>query len=610
MLEPNNRSLLTDLLQPPRGFQLEQAVGTSFTLDLASALTVPLAFASRSDVETEDIGIISALTQHAEKVTIFSQSGAIKPGIRSDLVALLEDVLYPVHLKSGLFHPKVWALEYASGNERRYRLLCLSRNLTEDQSWDLQVRLDGKPAEGDRRLATAERNGPLTAFLKQLPRWSVNEVPSARVKRIHTFADRIAGVQWEHPQGVTDVAFHLLGRKQDYEPADQEQVTNVQRMLNVPSRQTVIISPFVSEGGLRLIPQDPHRETVLITRAESLDRLPAQVARPNLTTKVLDEYFAQEETSDDQALSGLHAKAVFMTHRSKTSQGRAYLGSANVTDGGLNRNVEFMVELRGHPRDIGPESVLRDLGEYLIDYPIGEEAAGDLNEEATAHLEAQLRHLASHHFIGRIVHEPAHGIQVWCEEEAQAVLEAWELKGIEVSWKPVTLTKGFLPLRASDDETNPVQELQETDVTPFIMLKLQKTVEGQQISAETVVQAQILNDNPDRVDRILASHIGDGETFMKLLLMLLDPTGAESQLLVNMEQSEGSSWGIDELSRGLFESLLRSLARGDDGLETAQRILTEIRRIREDQELQLPQGFTELWDNVWKARSAMMGGKR
>ena len=42
MLAPDNRGLLLDALRPPPGHSLDRAVATTFTLDLETALMVPL----------------------------------------------------------------------------------------------------------------------------------------------------------------------------------------------------------------------------------------------------------------------------------------------------------------------------------------------------------------------------------------------------------------------------------------------------------------------------------------------------------------------------------------------------------------------------------------
>lgn len=45
MLDPQqNRRQLFDALRPPDGYQLDQAIGTTYSLDLLALLTVPLAY--------------------------------------------------------------------------------------------------------------------------------------------------------------------------------------------------------------------------------------------------------------------------------------------------------------------------------------------------------------------------------------------------------------------------------------------------------------------------------------------------------------------------------------------------------------------------------------
>ena len=78
MLAPDNRALLLDALRPPLGHSLDRAVATTFTLDLETALMVPLAFAGfRFDENPDPIEIMEALRRMSERLDIFCQAGAI-----------------------------------------------------------------------------------------------------------------------------------------------------------------------------------------------------------------------------------------------------------------------------------------------------------------------------------------------------------------------------------------------------------------------------------------------------------------------------------------------------------------------------------------------------
>ena len=81
MLRPDERQHLLELLRPPAGSKLDIAVGTTFSLDLLSALMLPLSFAF-FDWEHEDgelvadpLALLEALRRYGDRFTIFCQSG-------------------------------------------------------------------------------------------------------------------------------------------------------------------------------------------------------------------------------------------------------------------------------------------------------------------------------------------------------------------------------------------------------------------------------------------------------------------------------------------------------------------------------------------------------
>jgi hypothetical protein len=164
-----------ELVRPPDGFRLDLSVGTTFSLDLISALMLPLAFTFGWEREGEDepnpLAILESLREHGHRFTVFCQSGQIRLAQRkhAQLLTFLEPCVYDVQSREpgGVFHPKVWALRYTGeGGSVRYRVLCLSRNLTFDRSWDTAVVLDGELTERERAFAV---NHPLGDFIAALP---------------------------------------------------------------------------------------------------------------------------------------------------------------------------------------------------------------------------------------------------------------------------------------------------------------------------------------------------------------------------------------------------------------------------------------------------------
>ena len=147
MLEPESRRLLLDALRPPVGYELDRAVGTTFTLDLISLLAAPLGFAM-FDRESADgrlvcdpMALLQSVRRYADRIDIFCQAGkiAVPPQHRA-LLTYLESSVHEVRPRrhpDAIFHPKVWAIRYRRTGEPPqaeghviYRILCLSRNLT------------------------------------------------------------------------------------------------------------------------------------------------------------------------------------------------------------------------------------------------------------------------------------------------------------------------------------------------------------------------------------------------------------------------------------------------------------------------------------------------
>ena len=96
----------------------------------------------------DPVALLAALRQHAEKITLFCQAGAIGvPRPDQNLLAYLEGSVIEVQPKrqGGIFHPKVWVLNFESEEGPAiYRVLCLSRNLTFARAWDTCLRLEGR----------------------------------------------------------------------------------------------------------------------------------------------------------------------------------------------------------------------------------------------------------------------------------------------------------------------------------------------------------------------------------------------------------------------------------------------------------------------------------
>src|SRR5437879_2263363 len=124
------------------------------------------AFLQKDPLET-----LEAIRRHASQLVLFCEAGRIAvPKHHRPLLTYLEDRIIqakaPTEGRS--FHPKVWIIRYVNpGGEVCYRLLCLSRNLTFDRSWDTVLTLDG-PLRRARAVGYGENAG-LREFFAALP---------------------------------------------------------------------------------------------------------------------------------------------------------------------------------------------------------------------------------------------------------------------------------------------------------------------------------------------------------------------------------------------------------------------------------------------------------
>lgn len=357
VLEPDSRSLLSELLRPPPGFVLSHAVGTTFTLGLDAALAIPLSLAGATAISADDsVGVISAVRRAIDRIDVFAQAGYIRLGGATDLVTVLEPMIHPLVMEKGLFHPKVWFLEFEAGDERRYRFVCSSRNLTNDRTWDAVISLDGKPAmqPNDRRRDLNHSSASLLRWLSQpgrtSPRLSADR--SARIARLATSWE---SVEWERPEHARKMRTHVLGIGVNSAPKSR-------------GTRTLIVSPFVTAEGIQQLRSGENVDTTILSRPEQLDRL-SPVTLTELTTFVLDDFVdrelvgGQSDDASNTALSGLHAKVV-VRDLTKTKSS-LMIGSANATGPAWSANVEVMVEVEGPADRLGVDAIAKSLAPLI-----------------------------------------------------------------------------------------------------------------------------------------------------------------------------------------------------------------------------------------------------
>lgn len=567
-------------------------MATTFTLDLTAALVPPLAFATLELNNTPDpIAVMEAVRACTERVDLFCQAGQITvPAQASDLMAFLEPMVHEVRRPrpGHLFHPKLWLLRYTSDDGPAYRLLCLTRNLTQEHSWDVVLRLDGEAG-----TSPTARNRPLADLVRALPDLAVTPLSDQRRQRLAGLAEDLRRVAWTYPDDVIDVAFHVLGLR--------GRRTNVAELF--AGYRHLVVAPFCTDDGLDLLAPADSAVTV-VSRVEDLDRLaPETAARINpyvvsvlagLDDRDGDRPPAEPGTPQAGVLAGLHAK-LYVVERNRRAH--VFIGSANATRAAWSGNVEVLVELVGGASKLGVDTFLDDDAPFaalLEPYATAGGAPPDPQEEALRALQDLLRDLAEARFTAAIA-PGTDGYTVTVTSDRPLHIPPDYDVRIELMTRPGTAClqePAALAHAAFAGVPLP-------DLTPFLILTADSP-EG--LRRGTVVRATLVGDPAGRLDEVLARQVDTAEKFLRFLALLLglaDPSAA-----LAARDGGGTATGWLTGATGVFELVVRALADRPQAVADLDLLVTRLRSAQAGQHI-LPDGFTELWDVVLAAHHAL-----
>jgi hypothetical protein len=620
VLAPESRHTYLDALRPPGGFTLDLAVGTTYSLDLETLLAVPLGFAML-DWESEEgtlardpVALLHALRRCADRVTVFCQAGRIaSPARHHPLFAHLEPMVIEANAPAvaASFHAKTWLLRFVNAEQRvRYRFICLSRNLTPDRSWDTILTLEGDLADRERAFA---KNHPLGDFIAALAGLAQRPLPGPRQGALRFLADEVRRVWFEPPDPFEDILFWPMGIGRRRFPLEDR----IDRLL--------VVSPFLSDDFLAQA-ADLGADT-LISRPESLEAVDPMVLKRYSATHVLDDAAVEEdrdpegsveadsETAEAGSVRGLHAKLYIADQGWDAS---VWTGSANASHMAFNRNVEFMVQLRGKKSRIGVDAFLggpdgRGFQAYLRPFAVGERRAADPEvEESEKRVESFRRQLAGGGLTLRV--EPTGPGLFDLVLFADASLRP-DLSGITARCWPAavsaSMAKVLDPLWTGADVR--FGRLTVHALTSFISFAVVAGDGTKSAAARFALNLPMEGVPDDRIDRVLNAVLGDRERLLRYLLFLLardeDISSVSAALLSSRDRGREDKGSLESggTSLPLFEELLRSLARAPGKLESVARLVEDLNRTPEGATL-LPDGFPAVWNAIWTAHLASKRG--
>lgn len=607
-LDPEQRTLYGVNLQPPAGYIFDGAVATTFSLDFATALAVPVSLAlfaaeNRDDILAHPLALLEGAERIAGRLLVFTDAGHIQAQVQphSRLCSLLERIIVEVAAPSkGAFHPKMWAIRFKPvlpDEPVQIRLLVLSRNLTGDRSWDIALTLDGAVTKSPQAI-----NRPLGDFIRRLPDLATAGLPEGARELAAEMAEDVRRTDWRLPEPFESVSFAVNGFGGT--PWRPESCARLG-----------VISPFCDDRALStLAGLASAAKPMFVGRSDELALISSETLSRFSRVAVLDDAAAVEdgEEAETSALRGLHAKVFIAEDGWDTA---ITVGSGNATQPALlsGANVELFATLVGKRSRVGSvEDILGDKGFGRLTRPFSppdDLSAADLAQqrEAEARLDAARRILCQSGLKLRCEHVAAadddRGLwRLWLTPQAplplpgMSALRVWPITrgeghgqdALDALRRGGRLDLGAMPL--IDLTRFPAFHLTDKDGEHSLLFSTGLVIEGL---------------SPERHAAILRWVINSKDAFFRYLRLLLSEFGDPFAAALAAQEGAGSgAWRTAADDAPLLEEMVRAFCRRGDQLQAIERLITRLEAAKSGETDPIPEEFRILWDTFRIAMEA------
>lgn len=355
------RDLLKDLIYGEQiisdGCKVDLAVGMTYSLNLETMLTVPLAFGALgeldSNVRQSPAYLLEGIRRTSDRIVLFCNKGGISvPKEVREIYSLLENSIFEVqndmprhkYIPSN-FHPKIWLVKETDQEGNSWlKLAVMSRNLEFSSCLDICCTLRGK-IRGRRSIAGSRRHKPLKEMLLWLCGYT-DRNNASKVRDLAEMLDYVERFELDEPFQTRDEQndegydfFPFVYDKLEFAPYTEplEQMMQGERIL--------IVSPFIDIETLTRLTK--HKKMMVPGRSCAI-----LITKKEYVTQgvfdLFDEVWIPNDTMLDNttALVDIHAKMYLVQQYSKEPLGYTlYLGSTNATENGFGRNAEFLLSL-------------------------------------------------------------------------------------------------------------------------------------------------------------------------------------------------------------------------------------------------------------------------
>lgn len=580
------------LLNPPVGFRLERAIATTYTLDLITLLSIPVALFYHKNLDgkiTEDrMDIFDAIQKSSDVISVYCQKGKIKVPVEYNrMLSFVEnsiiEILPDVNFKS--FHPKIWVIRYKNiKNEILYRVLVLSRNLTFDRSYDIAFSIEGYV--GQKQM---QKTKPLCDYVTHLTKFG-------KFNGADTFIRDLTLVNFEISLPFDDFIFHPMGFESYTNPLQKQQWKDL-----------IVVSPFLHKDTLRQLSTQISGKKILISRKEELDKIHKDIL-DSYKTYCFSKYIVEGEESESEEFvindlpdeeakpQNLHAK--FYIGTDSNGKTNWFLGSANCSKPAMETNEEFLIQLSGAASKIGFNKMLDILLTKEEKYSIFDLYERDQREPKTID-EYDFR---PHEFcLLNFLNNSGNILAECIVEENQPNIFSLKInlidnpifknRDVSFHFSPYGFNSGLKKIESGGEYLFSAISL--FNLNPFLEWKIKHNTKDQE--KEFITRIPILNMPSNRKQEVFNSIIQNQERFMQLIQFLLGAAN-ESETFSNTNKKAIKQKGSEApcfLDQNMYEELLIASSRDRGKLIEVDKLIERLMCANSSH--LIPQEFNDLW---------------
>ncbi len=609
MLDPKSKNCFvdySDLLQPPKGFILKRAVGTTYSLDLQALLAVPVAMFYSKPLETDfekndsPLDVFDAISKASKIVTIFCQKGKIQvPRKFNKLICFTEDCVHeisPINRYSS-FHPKCWWLWFENPLtcEKAVRFCITSRNLSFDRCWDVSFSFDGLVTSDIQR-----ENKSMVDMLNYLNSQSGNIIEPV-------YKSQLSKTVFENDLKIKSWKFHPIGISKKYNNPLADKYFRPDVLL--------MMSPFIQEKYIMEIAGKSTEKCWLFSRKCELQKIAPEAFEYLKESYCIPDIVVNGEFTDNRAdeipnadpdYLDLHAK-LYVSRKGNTNTW--FLGSANLTSPAFTRNIECLIELKTDENYYRPESIFKELVTTDKENKLFEEFFPDDKKTAPDQdkLESIIRNIiydtTCSVLSGVLVPDDAKIYYTYNMRLDATLLQIpKDFKVFMRPWSTETVADHGLKIKTGKvNELYFDHPLKLSQVSKYFVFTI--TCKGEK-QKEFLVKAEIEIDNEQRQGKILAEIIDSKEKFLQYLRFLLSNSGIADEMEIvhqntNKSESNLPSEAIwNKYNLPLYEELLKSASQQPQKLRSINDLITKLKSEENTKDFISPE-LSELW-NIFK----------